>query len=37
VQFLADAGLLELKKTKDGREKTMPLMNYDNIILEITV
>src|SRR3989304_71494 len=24
VQFLAEAGLLELKKTKDGREKTTP-------------
>ncbi len=37
VQFLAEAGLLELKKTKDGREKTTPLVNYDKIMLEITV
>lgn len=35
VQFLAEAGLLELKKTKDGREKTTPLVNYDKILLEI--
>jgi hypothetical protein len=27
VQFLAEAGLLELKKTKDGREKIKPLVN----------
>ncbi len=37
VQFLAEAGLLELKKTKDGREKTMPLVNYDKIMFEILV
>ena len=37
VQFLAEAGLLELKKTKEGREKTMPLVNYDKIMLEIPV
>lgn len=37
VQFLAEAGLLELKKTKDGREKTTPLVNYDKILLEIPV
>jgi len=37
VQFLAEAGLLELKKTKNGREKTTPLVNYDKILLEISV
>lgn len=37
VQFLAQAGLIELKKMKDGREKTTPLVNYDKILLEITV
>lgn len=37
VQFLAQAGLLELKKTKDGREKTTPMVNYDKILLEIPV
>ncbi len=37
VQFLAQAGLIELKKTKDGREKTTPIVNYDKILLEIPV
>jgi len=37
VHFLAEAGLLELKKTKNGREKTTPLVNYDKILLEILV
>ena len=37
VQFLAQAGLVELKKTKDGREKTTPLVNYNRILLEIQV
>jgi predicted transcriptional regulator len=35
VQFLAQAGLLELRKTKTGREKTTPSVNYDKILLEI--
>jgi len=37
VQFLAEAGLIELKKTKDVREKTTPRVNYDKILLEISV
>jgi len=37
VQFLAQVGLIELKKTKDGREKTTPQVNYDQILLEIPV
>lgn len=37
VQFLAQAGLLELKKTKVGRERNTPLVNYDKILLEISV
>lgn len=37
VQFLADAGLIELKKTRDGREKTTPTVKYDKILLEIPV
>ncbi len=37
VQFLAQAGLIELKKTKNGREKTTPTVNYDKILLEIPV
>jgi predicted transcriptional regulator len=37
VQFLSDAGLIELKKSKDGREKTTPIVRYDKILLEILV
>ncbi|MBI4837861.1 MAG: ArsR family transcriptional regulator [Nitrospirae bacterium] len=37
VQFLAQAGLIELKKIKDGRERTAPFVNYDKILLEIPV
>ncbi len=37
VQFLAQAGLIELKKTKDDRERTTPRVNYDKILLEIPV
>jgi predicted transcriptional regulator len=37
VQFLSEAGLIELKKTKDGREKTTPIVSYDKILLEISV
>jgi predicted transcriptional regulator len=37
VQFLSQAGLVELKKIKDGREKTTPKVNYDRILLEIPV
>ncbi|MGA2468920.1 MAG: ArsR family transcriptional regulator [Thermodesulfobacteriota bacterium] len=37
VQFLVQAGLVDLKKTKDVREKTTPLVNYDKILLEISV
>ncbi|MBI5196517.1 MAG: ArsR family transcriptional regulator [Nitrospirae bacterium] len=37
VQFLAQAGLIELKKIKDGRERTTPRVNYDKILLEIPV
>ena len=37
VQFLAQAGLIELKKTKNGRERTTPIVNYDKILLEIPV
>jgi predicted transcriptional regulator len=37
VQFLVQAGLVELKKTKDVREKTTPTVNYDKILLEISV
>ena len=37
VHYLAELGLIELEKTKDGREKTTPIVNYDKILLEIPV
>lgn len=37
VQFLAQAGLVELTKTKNGRERTIPTVKYDKILLEIQV
>jgi predicted transcriptional regulator len=37
LQFLAQAGLVELRKIKEGREKTTPMVKYDKILLEIQV
>lgn len=37
VHYLQDLGLIELKKTKDGRAKNTPLVNYDKILVEIPV
>lgn len=37
VKFLSDMGLIELRKTKNGREKTTPMVKYDKILLEIAV
>jgi len=37
VHYLAELGLIELEKTKNGREKTTPKVNYDKIMLEIPV
>jgi predicted transcriptional regulator len=37
VQILAQAGLVELRKIKEGREKTTPMVKYDKILLEIQV
>ena len=37
IQFLADIGLVELKKTKEGRGRNTPIVNYEKIILEIPV
>lgn len=38
VHYLADLGLIELEKGKsNGREKTMPIVDYNKILLEIPV
>lgn len=37
VKFLSEMGLIELRKTKNGREKTIPMVKYDKILLEIVV
>lgn len=37
LDYLKELGLVELKKTKDGREKTTPTVDYDKIQLEIAV
>ena len=37
VHYLAQVGLLELEKTKVGREKTTPKVGYSKILVEIPV
>lgn len=38
VHYLAEMGLIEIEKGKsNGREKTMPVVNYEKILLEISV
>ena len=37
VQLLAGLGLVDLKKTKEGRERSTPVVNYEKILLEIQV
>ena len=38
MMYLAELGLIELEKGKsNGREKTMPVVKYDKILLEIPV
>ncbi|MDA8100211.1 MAG: hypothetical protein M0042_11370 [Nitrospiraceae bacterium] len=37
VQYLAQVGLIDLTKTKDGLKKTTPRVNYERIMLEIPV
>lgn len=38
VHYLAELELIELEKGKsNGREKTLPIVNYDKILLEIPV
>lgn len=37
IHFLEQVGLIELKKTKEGRERSTPVVNYEKILLEIPV
>jgi predicted transcriptional regulator len=37
VHYLSELGLIEIKKTKDGRQKTKPVVNYEKILVEIMV
>lgn len=37
VRLLEEMGFIDLKKTKDGREKCTPEVSYDRIVLEIPV
>ncbi|MDD5006954.1 MAG: hypothetical protein PHU49_01420 [Syntrophorhabdaceae bacterium] len=37
VQILAELGLVDLKKTKEGRERSTPIVHYEKILLEIQV
>ena len=36
VRYLSELGLLKLEKTKDGRSKTKPLMEYEKILVEVS-
>ncbi|MGR3178264.1 MAG: HVO_A0114 family putative DNA-binding protein [Candidatus Anammoxibacter sp.] len=37
VNYLEEIGLIEIKKTKTGRVRSIPSINYDKILLEILV
>jgi len=37
LNYLNELGLVELKKSTEGREKTIPTVDYDKIRLEIAV
>jgi predicted transcriptional regulator len=37
VHYLSELGLIEIKKTKDGRQKTKPVVEYEKILVEIMV
>jgi len=37
VHYLAELGLIEIKKTKNGRQKTKPVVEYEKILVEIMV
>ncbi len=37
VHYLSELGLIEIVKTKDGRQKTKPVVEYEKILVEIMV
>ncbi len=37
VHYLAELGLIEIKKIKNGRKKTRPVVDYEKILVEIMV
>ena len=37
LEYLKDIGLVEIKRTKEKKERTIPQVNYDKIDLEIAV
>lgn len=37
VHYLSGLGLIEIRKTKDGRQKTKPVVEYEKILVEIMV
>ncbi|MBI4699447.1 MAG: hypothetical protein HY758_11245 [Nitrospirae bacterium] len=37
VHYLSELGLIDIKKTKDGRQKTKPVVEYEKILVEIMV
>lgn len=37
VHYLTELGLIEIQKTKEGRHKARPVVEYEKILVEITV
>ncbi|MBI4654415.1 MAG: hypothetical protein HY752_05420 [Nitrospirae bacterium] len=37
VHYLSELGLIEIEKTKEGRHKTKPVVEYEKILVEIMV
>ncbi len=37
LEYLKDIGLVEIKRTREKKERTIPEVKYDRIVLEIAV
>lgn len=37
VHYLSELGLIEIQKTKEGRNRTRPVVDYEKILVEISV